>query len=129
MSKAKELEESIEILQSIIKVNNDYLKIQNINQKEIKAIEIVLQELNDYQKGNIVSLKLLEDFYLVNKDKSKQMTLANKELFDNFISKEVVEKHLEKDKVNYIDGIHADNKVEAVQKYISYLEKELLEGK
>jgi len=48
---------------------------------------------------------------------------------ENSISKETIKKHLEKDKVNYIDVIHADNKVEVIQKYISYLEKELLKEK
>ncbi len=44
------IEEDIKILESIIKINNDYLKNvenQTINQKEIKAIEHIL---SDYKK-------------------------------------------------------------------------------
>lgn len=44
------IEENIKILESIIKINNDYLKNvenQTINQKEIKAIEHIL---SDYKK-------------------------------------------------------------------------------
>lgn len=39
------IEEDIKILESIIKINNDYLKgveNQTINQKEIKALEHIL---------------------------------------------------------------------------------------
>lgn len=45
-----ETEEDIKILESIIKINNDYLKgveNQTINQKEIKALEHIL---SDYKK-------------------------------------------------------------------------------
>lgn len=44
------IEEDVKILESIIKINNDYLKgveNQTINQKEIKALEHILQ---DYKK-------------------------------------------------------------------------------
>ena len=50
-------------------------------------------------------------------------------ILKDYISKFAIENKLEQDKANYIDAIKADNKVEAVQKYIEYLEKELLEGK
>lgn len=45
------------------------------------------------------------------------------------IEKNAIKEFLDWSKANYIDAIHADNKVEAVHKYIDYLDKELLEGK
>ena len=53
------IEEDVKILESIIKINNDYLKgveNQTINQKEIKALEHIL---SDYKK-------LQEEFKQVN---------------------------------------------------------------
>lgn len=49
------IEEDIKILKSIIKINNDYLKgveNQTINQKEIKALEHILQDYKRVLKEN-----------------------------------------------------------------------------
>lgn len=49
------IEEDIKILESIIKINNDYLKgieNQTINQKEIKAIEHILSDYKRVLKEN-----------------------------------------------------------------------------
>lgn len=49
------IEEDIKILQSIIKINNDYLKgieNQTINQKEIKALEHILLDYKRVLKEN-----------------------------------------------------------------------------
>lgn len=49
------IEEDIKILESIIKINNDYLKgieNQTINQKEIKAIEHILSDYKRVSKEN-----------------------------------------------------------------------------
>ena len=49
------IEENIEILESIIKINNDYLKgveNQTINQKEIKALEHILLDYKRVLKEN-----------------------------------------------------------------------------
>lgn len=57
MEKDKEnsIEEDIKILESIIKINNDYLKgieNQTINQKEIKALEHILSDYKRVLKEN-----------------------------------------------------------------------------
>lgn len=49
------IEEDIKILESIIKINNDYLKgieNQTINQKEIKALEHILSDYKKVLKEN-----------------------------------------------------------------------------
>ena len=56
------IEEDIEILESIIKINNDYLEgieNQTINQKEIKALEHILLIIKKYIKLEKLQ-KLLE---------------------------------------------------------------------
>lgn len=62
MEKDKEnsIEEDIEILESIIKINNDYLKgieTQTINQKEIKALEHILSDYKKTLKENEILKK------------------------------------------------------------------------
>lgn len=54
-------------------------------------------------------------------------TLRN--YIENSIPKEKIEKLLDYDKANYIDCIKANNKKEAISKYIEHLKQELLEGK
>lgn len=49
------IEEDVKILESIIKINNDYLKgveNQTINQKEIKALEHILSDYKRVLKEN-----------------------------------------------------------------------------
>lgn len=58
--KENSIEEDIKILESIIKINNDYLKgieNQTINQKEIKAIEQILSEYKRVLKENEILKK------------------------------------------------------------------------
>jgi hypothetical protein len=65
------------------------------NRTKIQSIEKVLNELENYNEGNIVSLKLLEKYYLISKNKGKQ-SFVDEEFFKEYIPKEVVE---EKDKI------------------------------
>lgn len=122
-------EEAIKILKRLLQY---CIREQLSNYKE--AIETVLQELDNYKEGNIVSLKLLEKFYLVNKDKNKQMTLANKELFDNFVSKKAIEniladrERLEKENEELIEveiSASAHNKIEELTRENFKLKTEL----
>lgn len=66
------IEEDIKILESIIKINNDYLKgieNQTINQKEIKAIEHIL---SDYKRVLKENEELKKDYYnVINKIENK----------------------------------------------------------
>ena len=53
--KENSIEEDVKILESIIKINNDYLKgveNQTINQKEIKALEHILSDYKRVLKEN-----------------------------------------------------------------------------
>ena len=58
------IEEDVKILESIIKINNDYLKgveNQTINQKEIKAIEHILSDYKRVlQENEKLKAKLLD---------------------------------------------------------------------
>ena len=73
------IEEDIKILESIIKINNDYLKgieNQTINQKEIKAIEHILSDYKRVLKENEELRKeneeLKKDYYnVINKIENK----------------------------------------------------------
>jgi len=90
-----ELEEAIEILNNYLcETHRKFCSIGavGIPNKEYFAIETVLNELKKYREGEIISIKVLEDYYLVSKDKEKQMTLANKELFKEYVPKKIVDK-------------------------------------
>ena len=100
--------------------------------KNAEAIETILHELRDFKEGNIVSLKLLENFYLVSKDKEKQMTLANKELFDDYIHKDKVEDKIEE--LNVVENAEVLEDIMNKQNYtivelIQFILKELLGSK
>lgn len=59
--KENSIEEDVKILESIIKINNDYLKgveNQTINQKEIKALEHILFDHKRVLKENEELLEL-----------------------------------------------------------------------
>ena len=79
--KENSIEEDIKILESIIKINNDYLKgieNQTINQKEIKALEHILSDYKRVLKDiafNIMDLdfELIEDE--IDIDNMKEMEL------------------------------------------------------
>lgn len=66
------------------------------NKKVKQAIEKVLNELNDYNEGKIVSLKLLEKFNLISRDEKNQHSIANEDFFEKYVPKDIVEK---KDKI------------------------------
>ncbi len=98
-------------------------------QEFFKAIETVLQALEDFKEGKIVSIKLLENFYLVNKDKEKQMTLSNKELFDNYIPKEVIENKKLWLEENILNNDYAsDNDKDIAEYQVNVLQELLLKG-
>lgn len=100
----KKLEEA----KNILKYHGNAIASYDKDNRTFKAIETVLKELERLQEENRhLNIIILKDY----------------------ISKFVIRNKLEQDKANYIDAIHADNKVESVQKYITYLEKELLEEK
>ena len=68
------IEEDVKILESIIKINNDYLKgveNQTINQKEIKALEHIL---SDYRRV----LKENEELKISNKEIDKECSRLEK---------------------------------------------------
>lgn len=84
------IEEDIKILESIIKINNDYLKgieNQTINQKEIKAIEHIL---SDYKRVLKENNRLEEQ---VEYDKTHIYTPQTIKL--NFISKSKIKDKIE----------------------------------
>lgn len=84
------LEEAIERLKRGIE-DTMFSTLYSQEQEEAD-IKTVLKELEKYRNGEIISLKVLEDYYLVSKNKEKQMTLANKELFKEYVPKEIAEK-------------------------------------
>ena len=68
------IEEDVKILESIIKINNDYLKgveNQTINQNEIKALEHIL---SDYKRV----LKENEELKISNKEIDKECSRLEK---------------------------------------------------
>lgn len=85
-----ELEEAIERLKRGIE-DTMFSTLYSQEQEE-KDIKTVLKELERYRNGEIISLKVLEDYYLVSKNKERQMTLANKELFREYVPKEIADK-------------------------------------
>ena len=85
-----ELEEAIERLKRGIE-DTMFSTLYSQEQEE-EDVKIVLKELEKYRNGEIISIKVLEDYYLVSKDKEKQMTLANKELFKEYVPKKIVDK-------------------------------------
>lgn len=78
------IEEDIKILESIIKINNDYLKgieNQTINQKEIKAIEHILLDYKRVLKENEIykkNSKIMSKEYL---STAEQLKVEIKENF------------------------------------------------
>jgi endonuclease III len=77
----------------------DYLFSIKENEIPIQAIETILDVFKKYDAGEIISIKVLEKYYLVSKDKEKQMIYANKELFKEYIPKDEIRakiKELEK---------------------------------
>jgi len=85
-----ELEESIERLKRGIE--DTMFSTLYSQEQEDDDVKTVLKELEKYRNGEIISLKVLEHYYLVSKDKEKQMTLANKELFKEYVPKKIAEK-------------------------------------
>lgn len=85
-----ELEEAIERLKRGIE-DTMFSTLYSQEQEE-EDVKIVLKELEKYRNGEIISIKVLEHYYLVSKDKEKQMTLANKELFKEYVPKKIAEK-------------------------------------
>ena len=85
-----ELEEAIERLKRGIE-DTMFSTLYSQEQEE-DDVKTVLKELERYRNGEIISLKVLEDYYLVSKDKEKQMTLANKELFKEYVPKKIADK-------------------------------------
>lgn len=85
-----ELEEAIERLKRGIE-DTMFSTLYSQEQEE-EDVKIVLKELEKYRNGEIISIKVLEDYYRVSKDKEKQMTLANKELFKEYVPKKIVDK-------------------------------------
>ena len=72
--KENSIEEDIKILESIIKINNDYLEgieNQTINQKEIKAINHILSDYKRVLKENEKKDELIERMkkYLLKENK------------------------------------------------------------
>ena len=68
----------------------DYLFSMKENDIPIQAIETILDNFKKYDAGKIISIKVLEKYYLVSKDKEKQMTYANKELFKQYVPKDEI---------------------------------------
>jgi len=85
-----ELEETIERLKRGIE-DTMFSTLYSQEQEE-EDVKIVLKELEKYRNGEIISIKVLEHYYLVSKDKERQMTLANKELFKEYVPKKIAEK-------------------------------------
>lgn len=78
------IEEDIKILESIIKINNDYLKgieNQTINQKEIKAIEHILSDYKRVLKENEIYKKNSEIMSKENLSTAEQLKVEIKENF------------------------------------------------
>lgn len=74
------METDIEVLESIVKVHNDFLKGCNnetINEKEIQAIENVLNRIKELEEEN----KKLTYDYLIQKD------LINAEFLSDYVGK------------------------------------------
>lgn len=114
----KELEESIERIKYLLTDGCDCESCK----KDKRAYRIVLKELERLQEENSkIQTEIANHVYWESTpvDEIKKM----------YIPKDKIRNKLEQDKENYIDAIHADNKVEAVHKYIDYLDKELLKGK
>lgn len=81
------METDIEVLESIVKVHNDFLKGCNnetINEKEIQAIENVLNRVKELEEQN----KQLTDAYLIQKD------LINAEFLSNYVGKDRIKEYI-----------------------------------
>lgn len=98
------IEEDIEILKSIIKINNDYLKgieIQTINQKEIKALEHILSDYKRVLKENELARKaLIENCNIA--DERNQLLKENEELNNRC-------RNLDKEAQAYLEELAGDN--------------------
>lgn len=133
------IEEDIKILESIIKINNDYLKgieNQTINQKEIKAIEHILSDYKRVLKENEelkAKNKILEELLQGN---LYELYKYYRELAGSYqgncITVQKVKDKIEKYKnmcISRVDGYEnyfKDNYNELVFRRIEQLEKELL---
>ena len=120
------IEEDIKILESIIKINNDYLKgieNQTINQKEIKALEHIL---SDYKRVLKEKNRLEEQ---VEYDKTHIYTPQTIEL--NFISKSKIEDKIEKlNSESYAEKLEdmMNTKNYTITELVQYDLQELLDG-
>lgn len=96
------MNEDIEILESIVKVHNDFLKGCNnetINEKEIQAIENLLNRVKELEEQN----KQLTDAYLIQKD------LINAEFLSNYVGKDKIRKKIEELEKDLQDFEQTDN--------------------
>ena len=104
-----ELEEAIERLKRGIE-DTMFSTLYSQEQEE-DDVKIVLKELEKYRNGEIISLKVLEHYYLVSKDKEKQMTLANKELFKEYVPKKIADKQEKMIDLIITELAHYDNEI------------------
>ena len=78
----------------------------SFNEERCKNLETILDKLKKYDVGEIISIKVQEKYYLVSKNKEKQMIYANKELFEEYIPKdkirEIFNNKIMKEKQNII---------------------------
>jgi hypothetical protein len=134
------IEEDIKILESIIKINNDYLKgieNQTINQKEIKAIEHILSDYKRVLKENEelkAKNKILEELLQGNLyELYKYYRELASSYQGNCIPAQKVKDKIEKYKnmcISSVDGYEnyfKDNYDELIFRRIEQLEKELLD--
>lgn len=113
------METDIEVLESIVKVHNDFLKGCNnetINEKEIQAIENVLNRIKELEEQN----KQLTDAYMIQKD------LINADFLSDYVSKDKIRAKLEEVRnMKFEDSRHDFATIDfAVMKFKELLKEE-----
>ena len=138
MNKELELKEIITVLRYIVenKTDKDNYTIRGLEmiQKALNYIE------NSISKKEYVRSRKTIEVAIELRNRIKQLpegkiygiiNLGNGILLtqDEAVNKKAIKELFNYDRLNYIDYIKANNKMEVIREYIEHLEKELLEGK
>lgn len=129
-----ETEEDIKILESIIKINNDYLKgveNQTINHKEIKALEHILSDYKklqeefkqvDHECDRLEKIDFEKDMRIIELQKeNEELRESNKKLYeigqemckqDKYTRENYISVQKIKDKIEELNKAYEDSKDE-----------------
>lgn len=141
----KELEKNITFLKDMIKEYKTFGDLHNPEFEDTEKIYKVLETVLNYIENSIpkedvrrggktieVAIELRNRIKQLPKGKIYGIiNLGNGILLtqDEAVNKKAIKELFNYDRLNYIDCIKANTKMEAIREYIEHLEKELLEGK